>query len=519
MKRFLARHRAILGALGVGAAFAWQPGLTMSVLLGVGALVLTFLDIRSLVGAILVVRPALDLLSDLEIPLGPLKMNPPSVVGLALLGSGAIYLTTLGLRHRRIDWGGTPAVALGLLLALAALGILNGVRVLGSAALAPGLRETIRLSTYLVFYVTVVNAVRGGLGAATLVGALFAGAVIPLGRGLWQFAYYRAWGLYEFGPTAVPHGRLTGTFFHATAFGLYLALLVLLALTLLRRGGGLKGLPRAVPLLVLPIALFLLVFTFARGAWIFLLLAVLVRALLDPRKVLPPLLAVALLAGIAFGPRIIARFSDITTGVNIRQLVQKPSDINSFEWRLYNWVVLAGVAREQPILGHGTASTGLVNPHRTRRVGEEQTGFSAHSDLIGYAVEYGAIGVLVLCGFYTLLIRWLARLHGRARSLPLWYRDLTVLCLGMTAGLFALGALSQSPISSTVTFYFLLALLGLLRGGEASLTGLATDAPPDRPSAVDSPGGASYASCAFDGPDSLGSDHARHHSPEGYAAP
>lgn len=448
-----------------GALTAVHPSLGAGLVAAAAFLWLAVFHVSWAAGTLLVIRPMLDFATRLGIPVGSVRLNLAAVIGLAAVGTAVLYGVDRRVRRRAISWGGVPAAALGMLVLLAACGTLNGMRVLGPKMLAIGLRETIRLGSLLAFYWLTVNLLRDGMGAHRLLRTLYAALAVPLVVGSAQFLRFLLEGNYSGPLTALPPGRLTGTFIHGVAFGVFLALFMVISLTLWssRRRWGI---PRGLVLLALGVSGVLLVFTWARGAWLFFGVALLAKLLLEPRRMILPVLVVGCLGALFFGDRIAARFSDVRTDLSLRRIVAWNQHQNSFEWRIYNWFVLVNIGLRHPVLGHGTGATNEVNPVlAVNRELQESRGYSAHNEFVAFFVEYGAAGVLVLALYFGLLLRWLWRRRRRMRLAGQPAAEFAGAGLEILLGFLVISVFTASPLSSTASYYVVTCLLALVQVG------------------------------------------------------
>jgi len=490
--RRLYRHPGILiaGAIS-GGLTAVHPALGASLLSAGAFLWLVLSRVSWAVVIFLLVRPGMDWATRFGFLVGRVRFNLAGLLGVLVIGVAAAYLVDRLVRRRPVTAGGAPALALGLIVAWAAFGTLVGVQVLGPKMLAIGLRETVRLASLLALYWLLVNLLRHGMPPERVVRALYSGLVAPALVGAFEFLQFFLRGAYSGPGSALPPGRLTGTFVHGVGFGLFLAVFVTLSLTLWRSRHR-RGLPRWVPALALASTAFLLVFTWARGAWLFLAVMLGVKLLLEPRRMLVPVLVLSVAGGALFGPRIAARFSDVRPDMSLRRIVAWDQHENSFEWRILNWFILVNIGSHRPLLGHGTGATPEVNPIRDRsHFFDEVRGYSAHNEFVAYFVEGGAAGVAVLCAYFYLLGRWLWRVRRKLRARGDPAGELAGVALEVLAGFLVISALTTQPLGGTALYYYVVCLFALVKAAEE--TGEVAAEPNRRPSpgsveAVRSPG-------------------------------
>ena len=454
-----------LGGVLVGVATTLSPGGTAILLLIAGLAWLCAASLPMAAGLLLAVRSSLDILTDRGIPIGPVRINAPGAVGLAVAGLPFLLLLDRALRRRPIDWGGRPALGLALLSGFALVQIPNGFLAVGPAMVAIGFKEVIRLASLLGLYLLLVNLQRTMAERRLLVRSIYVSLIVPCGYALWQYAFYSGQGLYDVPLGSDQPGRLQGTFFHPNTFGIYLAFVITLSATLLRRPRF--GVPGWVLLPVIGGAAFLLAFTASRTAWLFLAVCLGVKVWMHPRRFALPLLAGLGVAAALVGPRVAARFEEIDAGISLRRVVARRELYNSFEWRIYNWYVLAQVGLRRPLIGHGFGSTSLVNPLQSvDRLAGRSRGFSAHNEFVRFFVEGGLVGVLLLSAVYVLWLGFCLRLVRGLRRARDDTADLAGVAIEFVIGLIVLSLFAANPLDQTSVLYYSLALLAVLRGVE-----------------------------------------------------
>ncbi len=459
---------ALLGGGLVGGLVSLQPVLAWLIFALGGFLLIAVMHLPAAVAVLLSLRSALDHLTETGLGVGPLLLNPASAMGLLVVGVTALYLLDRRLRKVRPDPGGWPAVCFGILAAYALIGTPVGGWAVGQNMLAVGVKETVRLSSLLALYILIVNLQRNGMKDSTLLRCMYLSLVIPAALAIWQFMFYSGAGYYSLAAGAVPQGRLTGTFYHANSFGVYLAFLIILSLTLLQHKW--HGVPRWVLLAVVGLGGFLLVFTFSRGGWGFLVVGLTARFLLRPGRILIPIALIGVVLAASLGPRIVSRFSDLRTDVSLQRIVGHQDMQNSFEWRMYNWYILMQVGSRKPILGHGTGSTSHVNPLQS--VSERRQisrGFDAHNEFVRSFVEGGMVGVVVLILYFVFFFRWVWMTFRKLKRMRDPRADLAGVALGVMLGLLFLSLVAGNPLTKTSVFYYFIILFAMLRRAEGDL--------------------------------------------------
>lgn len=369
--------------------------------------------LEAAVFAILVVRPSLDIFSERRFGLGPFAPNPAASFGLMMLFVGLVFLLRR-LHNRQPVWPDSMLLHAHLwLFAAYVLGLISGTRLFGSQGAAEGLRELLRvLSMVAAFLMTVWWA----SGSATRFrrgwSYLAAGAVVPIGVAIWQYAtgsgYLETEGF----------NRLQGTFSHPNSLGLYLVPFILVALAGIPAASG-KG--RVIRLLLAAGLTWLVALTYSRTSLGILGAGLLVLPLLHARVLgwrglirAAALVGVLTLVGwLLAGNLIKQRFEGIDISFDAIEAAEEGVSENSFTWRLINWGLLISKGREHPVTGHGTGMTTVLNPLVNSDNGVP---FNAHNDFVRFFFETGMVGLLCYAMYGLVLIRWGLR---RARHLPL----------------------------------------------------------------------------------------------------
>ncbi|MFN8037016.1 MAG: O-antigen ligase family protein [Acidimicrobiia bacterium] len=237
----------------------------------------------------------------------------------------------------------------------------------------------------------------------------------------------------EYGPK-LPVGRILGTFVHPNAFATYLVVLIPLTIAMLP---VYHGRPRTVLLGVAGLSCALLMFTYARGAWLGAIIAVIAVGFLQDRRIVTGLLC-ALVAVVLFVPSVSARLSDL--GSSQKANVDDP---NSLSWRMKYWGSVLPMAGESPVTGIGLQNVEL----RTT------AGLPPHNVFVQAFVETGVFGLCALLALVGCLIADLRRALRRAR--PGFDRCIVVAAIGVGMGLLVQTA-SENLLTQVVSHWYFL---------------------------------------------------------------
>lgn len=209
-------------------------------------------------------------------------------------------------------------------------------------------------------------------------------------------------------------GRVTSFFGNPNVLAVYLLLTVPLALNLVI-GLDASLFQRALGAFALVFGLLCLLWTWSRGAWLGMLLAILLFLILYSKESMALSMILAVPAGVSVGflPRAIRnRFS------SIGMLGE-----SSIRYRLYTWRGVLRMLAEHPF-GVGIGEGAFSRAYASYAVSGTETVMHAHNLLLRVACELGCAGVLTLFGFLLcLLLCAVSKFHrlrvGRDRLLTL----------------------------------------------------------------------------------------------------
>lgn len=247
------------------------------------------------------------------------------------------------------------------------------------------LAESLRLLSILAIYCLAYVLLKSESDLKNLIIAIIVSAFIPSIFALYQF--YTATGLTV--PFEGIYNRIYGTFAHPNLFAYYLLLPLTLSLyTFLNNNKKdlFKKVNNILYFLLAAFFIIILTFTFTRGAWLSLLIIMIIIGVFHYRVLLVSALIFAALAYFFIAP-INYRVNDLISG----------RAGNSIEWRLNLWRDVREYITEQPWLGHGA---GTANDLILDKRGEQLGSSDPHNDYLKIIIENGLIGLLA----YLLLI-------------------------------------------------------------------------------------------------------------------
>lgn len=415
----------MLACLAYGAAIASGRG---DVLLAFGmalAIPLVFaVNLEAGVLSLILLRPSLDTFADNSIgSLGGQRLNPASLMAIATIAIAVPYM----IEQRRRLMAAPSILPYAAFAAFAASGILVSPDPGTSAT------EWVRLVAIMVTYALVYVSTTSRAQVARVLIAVVVSGVIPAAAGIGQYV----WGGQR---TIGDYSRLTGTFVHPDPYGIYLALVITVGMTVLLARTSWDRWLVAPALLVLIVAL---VGSYTRTAWVIVGIAILVLGAVRFRRLL--LLAPFLVAAVILVvPSTTTRFNDLST-----PRTNPYGTGNSFNSRVTQWRDALPKAERRPLTGLGL----------TAIVDESQYSQHVHSDYVRTLVETGVFGFV---SYVWLLLATLIgclktiRATGRESTWPLAAAGLAGLAAA-TCYLVASGdsnLITQAAVSGTAWAIF-----------------------------------------------------------------
>ncbi|MFN0028899.1 MAG: O-antigen ligase family protein [Acidimicrobiales bacterium] len=173
--------------------------------------------------------------------------------------------------------------------------------------------------------------------------------------------------------------RIRGSFVHPNPFATYLVILAVMALALrphLRRWAQFASMA------VFATATVLILFTYARAAWVALIVGILIIGACQDKRLLVAAVGGAL-AALLLVPSVSARLSDLGE----TQYVANGSP-NSLAWRIGYWQRLLPLASESPVTGIGLDRVMARTPEA----------LMPHNTVVQALVETGIVGLTALVG-------------------------------------------------------------------------------------------------------------------------
>ncbi len=411
-------------AITVGAGEPRMAGAIVAVPVLVFVARLALDDFASFALLVVAVRPWLDLSKGSADGSGALA----TMVAVGFLAAAALWIP---LQRGARSWHEQRWVIAGT----TALFVAGVASVPFAPFTRPAATEALRLASALVMFVVLSLSVRDREATRRILLALFATSLLPIVVGAGQAAT----GIGELNSDGV--SRVRGTMTHPNSFGLYLAMLLVVAVALVPRVTGrvrwaLAGLTVLYAVL--------LALTYSRSAWIAALAGLVVVGWLQMRALLA-LVVVVPLAALLIVPSLRDRVADLGEE---RQVSGAAG--NSLAWRFDYWGETLPLAADNPFTGVGLKNT-------PRLTADAKV---IHNDFLRSYVEMGILGAIAFLAFLGSLIgavRHALRRPGDRRA-PSWPRGAAVGAAG-ALGAFIVFCLGGNAMSSVVILWPLAAIV------------------------------------------------------------
>lgn len=393
--------------------------------------------------ALIIFRPLIDIYSGYSvIAYNSLQLNMSSVLAIAVCIWGAYII----LRDR-MELRTVPGILwIGLFLLVGTVSSLLGSDVVG------GFGELIRMSSFVIFYIIGWHLVRRDKHFVVwAINALALSVVVPITLALYQLLTFSglSWGNLS--------NRVYGTFGHPNALGFYLVLVLIIVLI------KYISAPFQHRSLVYPWVLaggsIALLFTYTRGAWIGIGVALLILGIGHYRK---QLMIVLVTLGLLFvgwqslNAIVLNVFNVSLSSIPIvSRLTSNPDEQSSIQYRLDIFNAMAPRTLEKPILGHGLAS--FITLRKQGDIGLYDDP-EAHNDYLRLAIETGFVGLLFYILFYAAILRQ-AIVNFAITQTNSWQKNYS---LGLIAIVIAFLAMSVADniIQGTALMWALMMVLG-----------------------------------------------------------
>jgi putative inorganic carbon (HCO3(-)) transporter len=362
------------------------------------------LDIKWFLFSLILLRVNLDGFHDkLKITLGEYReFSLPTILGIIVFFTGLAYLIT-----RKTNFWKMPAVRSLVFFFIACI-----LSFLFSGGAINTLGELMELGSFLFLYIMTVDILQDEKDIKKAANLLILSSLMPLGVGFIElftkFDFHQIVGL-------EPAYRLYSTTTHCNVYAFYLVIiLILITSALLQEKSGLKRQGLFILLSLLGVQL---IFTYARGAWMSLVLALLILGVVKHRKLL---ILAPLGVGLAIYlfPSIVERFAPIMNSSSLEN--------TSLAWRINLWLLSINYFIQHPILGIGFGNYIFVEYQMI------DVYIGAHNDYLRILVETGVIGFSCFIGLLLSLLRFGIKAYKKTHNT--FHKHLCLGFLGLWAG-------------------------------------------------------------------------------------
>lgn len=375
-----AHFTAIIGiplltnALLVATAFGVNPNTIIALVLFAFITVVTLYNIELGLLILLLLRSSIDVFRGIDLPvIVPIEINLAGLLTVSIVVLGALYIWL-----NKISITKLPGIR--LLLCLIALTL---VSVLFSPVKYVSMQDWLRLLSMFIVYVLAANIFVSQSRIKTLLVFIVLSSMFPV-----IYAIYQS--INDLGiHSGIDLVRISSTFAHPNPFAFFLDIMIALSFVTFmvglrnKKSHGFLAIAAFGILILQLIALYL---TQTRGAWIGLLMIVILASWYYNKRIM--FLALLVIIPLVFlVPGILNRFSDIYAPAN-------GAALSSFWWRIDFWNQYYGLIIDKPIFGHGIGSFSYY-----------AEGMFAHNDHLRLLVEVGVVGWLIYLAIFFAIIK------------------------------------------------------------------------------------------------------------------
>ncbi len=365
--------------------------------------------------ALIVIRPAVDIFGNtvlLEISQIPLNLS-------SLISLFTIIWSVYFLYKNKVRAWQQP-----LFLPILAFIIISLLSIFYTSSLSVTLRELFRIMGVFFLFFVAASVFKTDGKNDQLIKAIFLSLILPIVFAVFQFISNT--GL-SFGDVS---NRVYGTFGHPNVLAFYLvfSIGIILAQSL---SGDKKKVINITNLLLLVLFLLLLL-TYTRGAWLGLLVIILIFGLLKYKKAL--IISLAAIILLLFMAPTLNRLAFTHLNIDfqrvpvIKRITEFDSEDSSIDWRLKLWGEMKTKFNQKPLLGYGLGTFPIIREQQTRYFFQ---GTEAHNDYLRLAIETGLLGflsyfiILLILLYKSFKIYWEKR-NDRYSALAIGFLSLTV---------------------------------------------------------------------------------------------
>jgi O-antigen ligase len=345
----------------------------------------------------------------------------PAATGLAAL---FIVIAVVWLLAQRRAAGTTRlSAAEGAFAAFVAACLIS---VLGAVNHIAALTECARIIAAVLMFVVLARLLTSLAAVRRCLIACAIGFIAPVLLGLMQVAGRGA----DFQSGGL--SRIIGTFAHPNTFGFFLSMFMLMAIALFRHCSVQVRWALAAGTVICGV---LLVFTYARGPWIALVLGLILIGILQSRFIFVWLVGAVVLA-LGVVPSALGRITDLGSGNTA-----SGSTSNSLSWRFEYW-------QQVSVLNHGNPVTG-IGLKGTKYLTDQNK--APHNDLLRAYVETGLLGLLA---YVLVIIALIAVARQALRSAPAGFARGVAVGFAAVLVAYLLDSMTDNLMSEVVVLWY-----------------------------------------------------------------
>jgi O-antigen ligase len=407
---------------------------------------LLVISLESALLGLIFIRPSIDIVGYISVPDYPIISLGSSIAIITIILSLIyIYQNRSIIAKSKIPLAKSLIILLAVYISFSFTGGLISI----------GLQETIRAMSFVVLYFVGWIYVTKQNKFFDIIRIIVYGSVIPLIVA--YIEYFSGAGLYT---NPGFENRIAGTFGHPNVLAYYsVIILALIGTIIFNKKNNILNIEREIFRLIGIFYIIVLVITFTRGAWLGLILFVILMSLAQyPMRTLK-------IGSLVISSGIILIFSynfvaspeilDLP-GLNKIPIINRVSGLfnsdpsDSVIWRINMWRDAYNKALESPIIGFGTGSSESII-EQTR--GTYRGSVEVHNDYIKIFLEQGVIGLTI---YIILILNILFNLYYRYIK----SKNIYILTIAVLITIIYTVSLWDNLLRGTVLMWILFLLLG-----------------------------------------------------------
>jgi len=422
----------------VGVAFGFLQAFML--FFGLSLLVIFIVKFEKAFLAFLILRPTFEIFSYIGLEIGHSFLNLSAAMSMLFVFSAITFIITQK-KYLRLP---KELYMFAFFLGFALISTLYNYNIVKW----DGLFSFFRLVTIFLIMIIIWLEYRDNRKINILLTCLMASTIIPL-----VYAISQIFGHFNM---TVEDGipRINGGFAHSNVFASYVGIFIILAFSILMVRKHSKLTEKVMLYSWITVLFLCLFYTYNRGAWLSVCLALAVTGLLFFRKkmFLMSFLVVMILLSL---PLILENNPFFTTVANRFENVQFWNDwrvltdeSNSFGWRVSYWKDLLKVASKSPIIGYGLGSVA--------NIGREN--MEAHNNYVQVFFETG-LGALF---YFLCVLMFLIRAYERVREAENLEKYICIAAVGLIVYFFIISINAHLIRNTVIQIYFFAILTTLI---------------------------------------------------------